>query len=518
MPTSASVQGFDPRTAEPTGRPVAATAVDSLDELIGHAQDAFVAWSRWPATRRAIALDSIADALDKSSTDLVRTADRETALGTSRLTGEIARTSGQLRLFGEVLRDGGYVDPIISPGTAGTPDVRRYLAPIGPVAVFSASNFPFAFSVAGGDTASALAAGCSVVVKAHEAHPRTSMQTAQIVTDALRSVGAPTGVFAAVYGIDIGAPLVRHSGIRAIGFTGSKSGGRALFDMACARPNPIPFYGELGSVNPVVVLPAAASERSSDIAKGYAASLTLGVGQYCTNPGLMFVPHNDRLIEAIAGALGTADGGVMLSQRIYEAYLAAAARRDGANGIHRLADSTHSGAAGADAPAANPSDTNDGGWAVRPRVDVVGIADFNAHADELTEEVFGPAGLLVTYPDVDALIDALGKLDGSLTSSIHASTTEFDIADRVARTMAPKVGRLIFDGWPTGVTVCWAMHHGGAWPASTSAAHTSVGATSIRRWLAPIAFQSWPDELLPAELRRDNPLQLVRRTNGSLSL
>ncbi len=294
------IQGFDPRTGEPVGEPVAETTDAEVDAAVAAAVAAAPAWGAFP--RRAEALEAVADALDARVGELAAIADTETALGGERLTGEVARTTGQLRLFAAVLRDGGYADVALTPAQGVVPDLRRMDRPVGPVAVFAASNFPFAFSVAGGDTASALAAGCPVVVKAHEGHPVTSDVTAEIVAGALASAGAPAGTFALIHGVQAGLRLLRHPLIAAAGFTGSTAGGLALATIAAERPVPIPFYGELGSVNPSVVLPGAAFSRPAAIATGYTGSLTLGTGQFCTNPGLLFVPEDVGLLSAIGEA------------------------------------------------------------------------------------------------------------------------------------------------------------------------------------------------------------------------
>jgi NADP-dependent aldehyde dehydrogenase len=496
-----SIQGFNPHTGRPTGEPLAATTPDEVERAVAAATDAFPDWSGRTPGDRADVLDAVADALDAATDALVTLANAETALGAPRLSGEVARTSGQLRLFGRVLRDGGYLRAILTPAdrAAGQPDVRRMLQPLGPVGVFSASNFPFAFSVAGGDTASALAAGCPVVVKAHEGHPGTSAATARTVAAALRAAGAPDGVFSLVQGFEAGTALVRHPRIRAVGFTGSLRGGRALFDLAAGRADPIPFYGELGSVNPVVVLPGAARERAADIAREYAGSLTLGIGQFCTNPGLLFVHEEeagDALLTAIADAVGQTRGGPMLTARIHDSYLTRIGELDALDGLTPLASGT----------------ATDGAWAAAPRAWQLPLKTFAARLDTLGEECFGPAGLVVTYRDVDALCEVLAGLGGSLTGSVHTGAGDGEAAEQVAAVLRRTVGRLIHNGWPTGVAVCWAMHHGGPWPATTAAGHTSVGATAIDRWLAPVAYQDWPDELLPPELQDANPLAIPRHT------
>src|SRR5690348_3381411 len=329
------IQGFDPRTGEPVGEPVAETTDAELDAIVSAAAAALPAWSAF--ARRAEALEAVADALDDRKGELAAIADTETALGGERLTGEVAPATGQQRLFAAVVRDGGYLDTAVTPAAGVVPDLRRIDRPIGPVAVFAASNFPFAFSVVGGDMASALAAGCPVGVKAHEAHPVTSDLCAEVVAGALASAGAPAGTFGLVHGVQAGLRLLRHPYIAAAGFTGSTAGGLALARICAERPVPIPFYGELGSVNPCVVLPGAAYARPAEIATGYVASLTLGTGQFCTNPGLLFVPEDVGLLSAIAEAVSASAGGPMLSGRIFAGYEDAVAEAEDHPGVTELA-------------------------------------------------------------------------------------------------------------------------------------------------------------------------------------
>ncbi|NUT97729.1 MAG: aldehyde dehydrogenase (NADP(+)) [Saccharothrix sp.] len=493
------VQGYDPRTGEPVGEPVPETTDRQVDALARAGAAAFPAWSGLPAAARAEVLERVADALDASAESLVAVADAETALGVPRLSGELKRTTNQLRLFAEVLREGGYVEAVLDSADAGTvpprPVLRRMLRPLGTVAVFSASNFPFAFSVAGGDTASALAAGCPVVVKAHSAHPGTSRETARVVASVL-----PDGVFGIVYGTSAGVALVKHPAVRAVGFTGSTAGGRALFDLAQGRPDPIPFYGELGSVNPAVVLPGAAAARAEEVATGFAGSLTLGVGQFCTNPGLLFAPES--LVPALVAAVDGTTGGAMLNERMSDSY------RSGTEDL--AASGLVEQVASGNAPEA--------GFGAAPKLFEVPLEVFAENLEKLTEEHFGPAGIVVTYRDVSALPEVLRRLPGTLTGTVHASDDEHGLAGEVAAALEGVAGRLIFNGWPTGVAVAWGMHHGGPWPATTNPLHTSVGATSIRRWLAPVTYQSWPDALLPAELREANPLGIPRRVDGVLGV
>lgn len=478
-------------------------APTSTGELAGVLQAAATAAPAWAATaepERAHVLEAASDALTSATDDLVAAADGETALGETRLRGEVARTTGQLRMFADVIRRGEHLDAIISEGdqAAGRPDIRRMSIPVGPVAVFSASNFPFAFSVAGGDTASALAAGCPVVVKAHEGHPLTSRLTTDVLSEAFAAAGAPTGVFATVYGLDAGRELVAAPAIKAAGFTGSLRGGKALMEIAQSRPEPIPFYGELGSINPVIVLPDAARTRAAEIAEGYVGSLTLGVGQFCTNPGLLFVPQSDGLLDAIATAASAATGGTMLNERIHDGYEQAVQ-----DSHWRELDQLGRGSAGAER------------WPAEPEVRHVTLEQFRAGRQTLAQERFGPAGLVVTYESIPELMQVLPTLPGSLTATVHASDGEIGLLPELEAVLRNRAGRLIFNGWPTGVAVVWAMEHGGPWPATTAPWTTSVGATAIRRWLVPVAYQDWPDAALPAALRRANPLGFPRTVQPS---
>ena len=483
------IQGFDPRTGEPVGEPVPETPDAGVDVTVAAAVAAAPAWGAGPSSgRRAEALEAVADALDARAGELAAIADTETGLGGERLTGEVARTTGQLRLFAAVLRDGGYADAVLTPAEGVVPDLRRISRPVGPVAVFAASNFPFAFSVAGGDTASALAAGCPVVVKAHEGHPVTSDVTAEIVAGALASAGAPAGTFAVIHGVQAGLRLLRHPSIAAAGFTGSTAGGLALARIAAGRPVPIPFYGELGSVNPSVVLPGAAFARPAAIATGYAGSLTLGTGQFCTNPGLLFVPEDVGLLSAIAEAAGDSSGGPMLTGRIFASYEEAVAEAAEHPGVSELA---------AGQPGHGP-------WGATPRVFQLTLKEFAADLAVLSRERFGPAGLVITYPSVEDLLPVLGSLAGNLVGTVHVdlgSPDDLDLARQVVAVLEHVAGRIVCNGWPTGVAVVAAQHHGGPWPATTVPGTTSVGTAALRRWLVPVAYQDFPPELLPDALR-----------------
>ena len=482
------IQGYNPRTGQATGEPVAETSDGAVDAVAVAAAEAAEPWTAAGPAGRAKALAAVADALDGRADELAALADTETALGMTRLTGEVARTTGQLRMFCDVLADGSYLDVITTAPGSGVPGLRHMVHPIGPVAVFAASNFPFAFSVAGGDTASALAAGCPVVVKAHEGHPQTSVLTAQIVADALAGAGAPAGTFAIVYGVPAGIRLLQHPAIAAAGFTGSVRGGLALAKICAERPVPIPFFGELGSVNPVVILPGAAAARPAEIATGYAGSLTLGAGQFCTNPGLLFVPDDAGLRGAIADAVAGSTGAPMLTGRIHESYQAAVSELAGSPAVTPIAD----------------GQPGEGPWAATPHVFCITLEQFADGLPGTAEEHFGPAGLVITYRSAEDLLPVLARLGGNLAGVIHGdpdSAADMAVAAQVADVFTRTTGRVVWNGWPTGVAVTWAQQHGGPFPATTAPGFTSVGATAIRRWLVPVTYQDFPAQLLPEPLR-----------------
>ncbi|MFI7634467.1 aldehyde dehydrogenase (NADP(+)) [Nonomuraea sp. NPDC049400] len=486
------IYGHDPRTGETVGAALPETDSAGVDTIVSAAAAAGAAWRAAPAAERALALEAVADALAAHVDELWQLADQETALGEVRLRGEVARTAGQFRLFAQVLRDGGYVEAIIDHADASLtpprPDVRRMKHPLpGVVAVFAASNFPFAFSVAGGDTASALAAGCPVVVKAHPGHPNTSERVAEVVRAALPN----PDLLGLVQGMQAGADLVQHPGVVAAGFTGSVAGGKAIQRLIDEREVPIPFYGELGSVNPVVVLPSAPAK---EVAAGFAGSLTLGVGQFCTNPGLMFVPESDELRDALVDAVEGTSGGPMLAERIRDGYL---------GGVERLGELR----------LLAEGKPGEGSYAVTPKVFTADLDTFEEKLPRIAEECFGPASIVVTYREISDLGPVLERLEGSLTATVHGADP--GEAGEVVEVLGRKAGRLIWNGWPTGVAVCWAMQHGGPWPAATTTS-TSVGATAIERWLAPTAYQDWPEALLPDELKDGNPLSIPRRVDGRL--
>lgn len=480
-----------------------APSASSVREAVGRAAAAARAVVDAPLGVRASWLEAIADAVDGYAEELVDLADAETHLGRPRLPGEVARTTGQLRLFAGVVRDGGFLEATVDHpdpnATPPVPDLRRMLVPLGPVAVFAASNFPFAFSVLGGDTASALAAGNPVVVKAHEGHPELSRRTYAIAADALATAGAPEGVLGLVEGREEGVELVRDDRIAAVGFTGSVAGGRFLFDVASSRPNPIPFYGELGSLNPVVITPGAAASELDQIVTGLAGSFTMGAGQFCTKPGVVFAPAAVDLAGALAAAAGTSPAP-MLNDRI-------------AGGFHTMLAkvAAHEAVtASSPVPDAPSTDATAAPVVLSTTVDAV-LAD----PESLLEEVFGPATLIVRYEDTAQVLEALRRVPGSLTATVHAAADE-DISDLVTA-LTGVAGRVLYGGWPTGVAVSWAQHHGGPYPSTTSV-HTSVGTTAIRRFLRPVAYQTVPDRLLPPALQETNPLGIPRRVDGRLIL
>ncbi len=498
------VWSVDARTgAESTQVTVESTAED-VDRAVRAARTALPALADRPA--RAALLRAAAELLEQRSEALIAAADLETALGTVRLTGELARTTYQLRAFADAVDEGAFLDVVIDhadPGArpAPRPDLRRWKVPLGVVAVFAASNFPFAFSVPGGDTASALAAGCPVAAKAHPDHPATSELTAAAIRDAAESVGLPADVLVLLHGRQAGVELVRHPLISAAGFTGSIPGGRALFDLAAARPVPIPFHGELGSLNPVVVTEQAAAEQAEELGAGLAGSFTLGMGQFCTKPGLVFAPAGaagDRLEQALTAGAEQAAAGALLDARMRAGFLAGFAARAALPGVT---------APVAAEPAANE------GQAVRAGYLSLPAALLAADAYQaLLEECFGPLTVVARYDGLGEVEAALGRLGGNLTATLHAQPGDPHAPELLAL-LTGLAGRVLHGGWPTGVAVAPAMHHGGPYPATTSTS-TSVGGTAVERWLRPVVYQNVPAELLPAELRDENEPGVPRRVDN----
>ncbi|MBD9733507.1 aldehyde dehydrogenase (NADP(+)) [Streptomyces sp. H28] len=505
---AAPVWSVDPRTGKQREQVAVEATPQEVDATVRAAHEARGALT--DRTVRAAFLRAAAEELEAARDALVETADAETALGPVRLTGELARTCYQLRAFAGIVDEGAFLDVVVDhpddTATPPVPDLRRYKVPLGVVAVYSASNFPFAFSVPGGDTASALAAGCPVVVKAHPDHPALSELVAAVLRRAAARHGVPAGVVGLVHGFDAGVELVRHPLIAAAGFTGSVRGGRALFDAAAARPVPIPFHGELGSLNPVVVTEAAAGERAEAIGAGLAGSMTLGVGQFCVKPGLVLAPAGaagDRLVKSLTDAVSDTEAGVLLDHRMRDAFVAGVAERAQLPDVESPVT-----------PGAGGEHTVSAGFLTVP----AGRLAAEGEHDLLLEECFGPVTVVARYQDDTEVRAVLSRLPGNLTATVQLSEEEARGEGRGAEILAeltPLAGRVLVNGWPTGVAVAPAQHHGGPYPATTSTS-TSVGGTAIERWLRPVVYQNTPEALLPPELRDDNPLGLPRRFNGAL--
>jgi NADP-dependent aldehyde dehydrogenase len=500
------VLSIDPRTGQATEAVAQESSGSDVDRACRQAAHAAPALAAMGREGRATLLDAMAAALEDAREEIVLLADRETALGTARLHGELTRTCYQLRQFAEALREGSYlqasIDHAADTAMGPRPDLRRMLVPLGPVAVFGASNFPLAFSVPGGDTAAALAAGCPVVVKGHPNHPATSLRCLEALRSACRATGAPEGTLSLVFGQEAGTALTLHPEVRAVGFTGSERGGRALFDLACSRPDPIPFYGELGSLNPMVVTPGAAAERSAEIARGLAQSLTQGAGQFCTKPGLVFLPDDPEgrlLLQRLAAAVGDVPPAPLLTQGIATAFTTAVGALRDRTGLDRLTPDP-------DGPLE--------GYAVRPALVSVPADGLDP---DLLQECFGPLGVVVTYRSDAELLALLQRLPGALTGTVHRGAAEEGLPAQVAAELSQRVGRLLFDGYPTGVAVAWSMQHGGPWPATTNPLHTSVGMASMSRFLRPLTWQNAPHDVLPVELRDPDP-GIPRRIDGTLVL
>jgi len=468
---------------------------DSLvNDAAQAAESAFEAYGNSTRQDRANFLNEIAVQLDELGDEITEIGCSETGLPQMRLTGERGRTTGQLRMFAEHIVAGDYLDrrittPLPDREPLPRPDLRLMMRPVGPVAVFGASNFPLAFSTAGGDSASALAAGCPIVVKGHPAHPGTAELVAQAIHAAIRNTGVHEGVFSLIQdsGHDVAKSLVQHPLIKAVGFTGSLNAGRSLFDLCAARPEPIPFYGELGSINPSFVLPGAIDERGPEIAASWTASLILGAGQFCTNPGVIFLPSGDpgdRFVDQVVTSLKDADAQTMLTDNIADCYRSGIDQLSTINGVSILL-----------------GEKTDGRSA-RPYV-IETTADVWRANPALAEEVFGPLGVIVRTTDVDEFADLARSLDGQLTATLHIGDNDEKIAAKLMPVLERKVGRMLVNGFPTGVEVDGAMMHGGPYPASTNGATTSVGTLAIRRFLHPVCYQNVPEYLLPLDLQCD---------------
>ncbi len=486
-------------------------SADHVNQAMSAAENAFHVYRQLPAERRAEFLEAIADEILAIGDALIERANAETALPKERLTGERGRTMNQLKMFATLIREGSWVEARIDLAQPDRqplpkPDLRRMLTPLGPVAVFGASNFPLAFSVAGGDTASALAAGCPVVVKAHPAHPGTSELVARAIVAAVEKTQMPAGVFSMLHdrGHEVGTALAKHPLTKAVGFTGSLRGGRALFDVAAARPDPIPVYAEMGSTNPVFILPGALSERGEALAEGMKNSVTMGVGQFCTNPGLTIGLGGDdfsKFTTKLGTLITDAPSGTMLYPGILTAYDQGVKQLGAIEGVNKV-QSNHT---------AELSRTE-----ARAAMFTTDAVNFLQHR-ELGEEVFGPSTVVVSCGSNEELEKVASNLEGHLTATIHG--TESDLAEFawLVSILENKVGRLIFNGFPTGVEVCASMQHGGPYPATTDSRSTSVGTAAISRFARPVSYQNFPQSALPVELQNKNERGLWRLVDNQFT-
>lgn len=486
-------------------------ATNAVNAALDAAEAAFKIFRSLPAETRAQLLEAIAREVDALGDALLERAHLETGLPLDRLAGERDRTKKQLLLFAEVVREGSWCDARVDTAKperepVPRPDIRRMLIPLGPVIVFGASNFPLAYSVAGGDTASALAAGCPVIVKAHPAHPGTSELAASAINAAIASLGLPPGIFSMLHGAqEIGPALVRHPLTKAAGFTGSHTAGRALFDAATARQNPIPVFAEMSGTNPVFILPGAMKERGATIATELLAPVINGVGQFCTKPGLVMALEDDSQREFarnFAEAIRGTAPATMLHRGIEELY------RTGVKAARSIPGVSVLSTAEASASAAKTEG--------QPCVLITTAESYFAH-EELHREIFGPCTLFVTTSGIDELFVIAERLEGQLTATVHAADSEQERAEELIAILERKAGRIIFNGYPTGLELCHSIHHGGPSPSTTDGRYTSGGPAAILRWVRPVCYQNFPEPSLPPELQDKNPRGIMRWLNGTLT-
>jgi 2,5-dioxopentanoate dehydrogenase len=516
--TGERFHAFDPAAGEELAPAFYSASQAETNEAVQLAAASFRTYRQLTGRERGAFLRRIADNLEGLGEELVERATRETALPAPRIRGERARTANQLRFFAEMIEEGSWVDARIDHGDPARqpvpkPDVRSMLEPLGPVAVFGASNFPLAFSVAGGDTASALAAGNPVIALAHYSHPGTAELAGMAIRNAASEQGLPEGVFSLLFDGSqaVGGALVEHPAVKAVGFTGSRTGGTALAKLAASRPEPIPFYAEMSSVNPVFILPSALESRADTLAKDLHASVTLGVGQFCTNPGVVVtMAPADAFTSKLTALMNRTAAEPMLNRNIAAAYRRAVSER-----------SAHSQVKARDAQRENnqtqPKDAQNRPDLCCSRATLfeTDAASFIDHP-ELQVEIFGPSTLLVRARSRDDLLNAARQIEGNLTATIHGTEQDLsDFADLIAM-LETKVGRIIFNGFPTGVEVCNAMVHGGAYPSTSDGRSTSVGGRAILRFVRPLAYQDFPESALPPELRDRNPLGIWRQVDGKL--
>jgi 2,5-dioxopentanoate dehydrogenase len=502
----------NPRTGERLPQDFFSATAQEIDAAANLAHLAFEIYSRTSGRDKAAFLRAIATNIEAIAAEIIERAEEETALPKARLQNEVGRTCGQLRLFAQVVEEGSWTTPRIDRADperkpAPKPDIRSILRPLGPVVVFGASNFPLAFSVAGGDTASALAAGNPVIFKVHPAHPGTSEFVGQALRDAVRECNLPKGVFSLLFdqGNDVGTALLKHPLVKAAAFTGSRHAGKILMGIAAGRAEPIPFYAEMSSVNPVFILPEALRHHAETIASGLHISFTLGAGQFCTKPGMVFLPEGEdaaSFITQLQKSVGGSSPFHLLTGAIRSSYRSGLVARKAKKSLRLLAE--------------NPQAGGDGDQSV-------GAALFETDAQsllkdpELAEEIFGPATLLVRHSDRNALLEAARALEGHLTATIHGTEQDLvDFSDLIA-ILERKVGRLVLNGFPTGVEVSHAMVHGGPYPATSDGRSTSVGSQAIFRFARPVCYQGFPDAALPEELKDDNPLNVWRMVDGEMT-
>lgn len=499
----------NPATGEDLPKPFHEATAAEIDRALNLAASVFNDYRGRSAHDRAAFLDTIADEIEALGQQLLETADAETALGMPRLIGERGRACGTARMFANLLREGSWVDARIETAIPDRqpfpkPDVRLMHRPVGPVVVFGASNFPFAISVAGTDTVSALGAGCPVVVKAHPAHPNTCELIAGCVVRATEKCGMPDGVFSLIHGRsnEVGAALVEHPKTEAVAFTGSLRGGRVLFDLAQRRPRPIPLYAEMGSVNPIFILPGALRERGEQIAAGYVGALTLGTGQFCTNPALVLGFEGPELAEFISAAAGRAAAvppATMLHSGIHSAYLSGTERIRNLAGVEVAGQAT----------GADPGKAQAAAVVFRAKAD-----RFFEHEAILKEEVFGPSSVILECQAVEQMNRFAEGMDCSLSATVHGTAEDLEQFCELLTILETRAGRVIVNGFPTGLEVCTAMHHGGPYPAATHGHFTSVGTNAIYRFVRPVCYQGFPDAALPEELRNANSHGIWRMVNG----
>ena len=508
--SNVTFRAIDPATGESLEPLFFEATADEIDAAASKAADAFQEYRLKSGAEKAVFLETIAEEIDALGDALIERCASETALPVPRITGERGRTTAQLKLFAALLREGSWVDARIDTAQPERqplpkPDIRSLQKALGAVGVFGASNFPLAFSVAGGDTVAALAAGCPVIVKAHPSHPGTCEMVAAAILKAVEKTNMPDGVFSMLHGAsnEVGMGIVTHPVIKAVGFTGSFKGGKAIFDAAAGRAEPIPVYAEMGSSNPVFIFKGALDENAENIAAGLANSVTLGTGQFCTNPGIVFVPRAAeaaRFQKILAEKIGEAKMDAMLNRGIYEGFEQNVKRMSAQTNVEVL----FSGKAATEKP----------NRAAAQVFATTGTEFLND--DVLEKEIFGPATLIVTVENTAQLLAISRRLSGHLTASVFGNRADLEDNRQLISILEQKVGRLLVNGFPTGVEVCHAMVHGGAFPATTDSRTTSVGTLSITRFTRPVCYQNFPDFLLPDELKPDNPLGIWRKINGEL--